>query len=91
MNNLNDRQTLLHHQYRHLFAAVAVGQWVELPADCRPVPGDHVKVVGVPHGHPYEGQIGIWNGYNRLVQFGPALHSMKFRVSEVRVIMRRMW
>jgi hypothetical protein len=64
---------------------------VELPA--KPEVGDHVKVVDVPHGDPYEDQIGVWHGPNRNVDGwgNPGLRPRRFRMSQVRVILRKWW
>jgi hypothetical protein len=87
------RANLLSAQYGRLFVGVPRGQWVELPADCRPVPGDHVKVVDVPHGDPYEDQIGVWHGPNRNVDGwgNPGLRPRCFRMSQLHVVLRKWW
>jgi hypothetical protein len=62
-----DREDELRSKYKAWFDKAAPGDWVELPADL--VPGDTVKVVGVPDGDPYKGKIGIWNGLLKAIDF----------------------
>jgi hypothetical protein len=84
------RENALRAEYKPLFDAAAVGEWVELPAPLQP--GDHVKVVGVPDGHPYKDQVGTWRGPGRKILgfFGnDALEPQRFKKSLLRVVVRK--
>jgi DNA replicative helicase MCM subunit Mcm2 (Cdc46/Mcm family) len=81
-----DREKVLRAQYKLLFDAAAQGEWVELPAPLQP--GDHVKVVGVPDGHPYKDKIGIWRGPRSYIHF-VGMEKAKFKMGVLRVVLEK--
>jgi hypothetical protein len=82
------RENELRTLYAFHFAEAAAGQLVELPEDCRPVPGDTIKVVGVPDGDPYKGKIAIWRGPRSFIHF-VGMEKAKFKMGVLRVVLQK--